>query len=251
VVERVEARRTVLSRRDFRGREHALVANADQLLIVVSVAEPRFRPHLVDRYIVAALKGRLRPVICVNKIDLLDAGSVTDAESDAQGGGSTAAALDELAALGYDCLRTSATSGAGLAALRDALRDRVTALSGQSGVGKSSLLNAVQPGLGLSTRAVSTETEKGRHTTTHAELLRLEVGGYVADTPGVRAWDLWGVAREELEALFEEFVPFVPQCRYKNCLHRDEDGCAVRAAAQAGAISARRYFSYVKMLDEV
>jgi len=251
VIEQVEPRETVLSRRDARGREHALVANADQLLIVVSVARPRLRPHLVDRYIVAALKGRLRPVICINKIDLLDAATVTDEEPDDQGGLPTVEAVAELAELGYPCVLTSTLTGAGLAELRATLSGHVTVLSGQSGVGKSSLINALEPGLRLATREVSSENEKGRHTTTHAELIRLSAGGYVVDTPGIRAWDLWSVKPTELEALFEEFVPYVPQCRYKNCLHRDEVGCAVRAAMEAGQISARRYYSYVKMLDEV
>lgn len=252
VIERVEPRRTVLSRRDARGRQHAIVANAEQLLMVVSVAQPRLRPHLVDRYIVAALKGRLRPVVCFNKIDLLDDDTHTEIDGDEprQGGLATRAVIDEFRGLGYTCVCTSTLTGAGIAEARAALQGRITVLSGQSGVGKSSLINAIEPGMELRTQLVSTESEKGRHTTTHAELYALTGGGYVVDTPGIRAFELWSVTRPELEALFEEFVPFVPHCRYSDCYHRDEEECAVRAAVEAGRISERRYSSYVKMLED-
>ena len=123
-------------------------------------------------------------------------------------------------------------------------------LSGQSGVGKSSLLNAIQPGLNLAVAKVSEETEKGKHTTTHARLLRLDFGGYVVDTPGIRAFDLWEVNPAELEVFFPEFVEPLQHCHFKDCLHRDEEGCAVRAAVEAGQISLRRYLSYLKMFEE-
>ncbi len=251
VIERVAPRSTTLSRRDRRRREHAIVANADQLLAVVSVAQPRLRPHLVDRYIVAACKGALRPLLCFNKIDLLTAQTVTEDDDERQSGLAVPEVLAEFRALGYTCLETSAVTGAGLDALRAALRGHMTVLSGQSGVGKSTLLNALQPGLKLPTRDVSPENEKGRHTTTLAELLPLDCGGFVVDTPGIRAFDLWAVQPGELEACFIEFVPLVPQCRFRDCSHRYEDGCAVRAAVERGAISTRRYSSYLKMFDEV
>ena len=204
VIERVEPRTTTLSRRDIRRREHAIVANAEQLLAVVSVAQPRLRPHLVDRYIVAALKGGLQPVLCFNKMDLAAedrSAEAEDAEEDADEGSAGLSVHDivaEFRALGYRCLCTSVVSGAGLDELREVLRGRLTVLSGQSGVGKSSLLNAVQPGLHLPTASVSAENEKGRHTTTLAELLPLDCGGFVIDTPGIRAFDLWAVAPGEL-----------------------------------------------------
>jgi len=250
VIERVEERVTRLSRRDARKRQHTIVANADQLLAVISVAQPHLRPHLVDRYIVAALKGQLRPVLCFNKMDLLGEDTVT-AEDDRQPRLSVRDAIQEFRVLGYPCLCTSAVTGVGLDELRTALRDHITVLSGQSGVGKSTLLNALQPALNLRTRDVSADTEKGRHTTSHAELLPLDFGGFVVDTPGIRAFDLWSVEPGELEACFVEFIPYVQKCRFNDCSHRFEDGCAVIAAVENGEISARRYYSYLKMFDEV
>lgn len=299
VIERVEPRRSLLSRRvraghDTKrlgtagGRQHVIAANADQLIVVASVAQPRLKPHLIDRYIVAALRGGLRPIICFNKMDLLPscekaitavkarrtatpgppvdnlpaaespdraADAITDESLDQESESTyfdhVVEIFDEFRRLGYLCLTTSAATGLGIQALRDALRGHISAMSGQSGVGKSSLANAVQPGLGLLVGDVSDENEKGRHTTTRARLLRLEFGGFLVDTPGVRGFDLWDVDPGQLEAFFEEFVPFVPRCRFNNCLHREEEGCAVRAAVDAGDISPRRYVSYLKMFDEV
>ncbi len=254
VIERVEERRSTLSRRDRRQREHAIVANADLLLAVVSVAQPRPKPHLVDRYLVAAERGKLRPLLCFNKIDLLSdnlAALTEDADGHCDRTLTVMEAIEEFRSLGYECLLTSAVDGTGLDELRAALRGHITVLSGQSGVGKSSLLNAIQPHLALSVREVSKDTEKGRHTTSLAELLTLDFGGYVVDTPGIRAFDLWNIEPGELEAHFVEFVPRVGQCRFSDCSHRHEDGCAIIAAVEAGAISPRRYQSYLKMLAEV
>jgi len=292
VVERVDVRRSALSRRERRGREHTLVANADQLLIVASIAQPRLKPHLIDRYLVAAIQGDLRPVIVFNKWDLLGerhagtqarrrgeggegsgirergAGKTSDREAcgalapddiavDFEGAAYRGPRLtveqivEEFRALGYTCLQTCAISGLGLEALRDELRGRMTVLSGQSGVGKSSLLNALQPGLGLAVAQVSEETEKGRHTTTLSRLLRLEFGGHVVDTPGIRAFELWNFEPGALEACFTEFVERVPHCKFRDCHHTSEAGCAVRAAVEAGTISGRRYDSYLKMLEEL
>lgn len=250
VIERVAERKSRLSRRDRRKREHTIVANADQLLAVVSVAQPRLRPHLVDRYIVAALKGGLEPIICFNKVDLLDDNELTEEDS-GRTGISVREVLVEFQDLGYRCLLTSPLHGVGMDELRETLARRVTVVAGQSGVGKSTLLNKIQPTLNLTTQTVSEENEKGRHTTTLAEMHRLDIGGYVVDTPGIRAFDLWSVEPGELEALFVEFAPLVEKCRFSNCSHRNEAGCAIAAAVENGVISARRYFSYLKMLEEV
>ncbi len=259
VIERVAERNTVLSRRDRRQREHAIVANADQLLIVASIAEPALKPHLIDRYLVAAAKGDLRPVICFNKCDLepetIELEDEANAALEPADGRRRAPSIDDLfeefRALDYTCLRTSATEHIGLERLRHELVGHMTVLSGQSGVGKSSLINALQPGLNLKVKEVSSDTEKGRHVTAHARLLRLDFGGYVVDTPGIRQFDLWNVEPGELEACFTEFVPRVRDCHFNDCHHQQEEGCAIMAAVEAGEISERRYFSYLKMLEEM
>ena len=259
VIERVAERTTVLSRRDRRKREHTIVANADQLLIVTSFAQPALKPHLIDRYLVAAAQGDLRAVICFNKCDLepetveLEQEPAGQEGAERVGGGRPSAdeLLDEFRTLGYTCLRTSATERTGLDELCRELTGRVTVLSGQSGVGKSSLINALQPGLNLKVEEVSSYTEKGRHVTSHARLLALDFGGWVVDTPGIRQFDLWSVAPGELEGCFVEFIAHVRNCHFNDCHHQQEEGCAIVAAVEAGRISERRYFSYLKMLEEM
>lgn len=258
VIERVDERTSELSRRDGRGRAHVIVANADQLLIVASVAEPGLKPHLVDRYIVAALKGGLTPVICFNKMDLVadERARVEDLEElagheDVEIKQTVHDVIAEFRLLGYACYETSVPDGRGIDDLRNALTGHSTVLSGQSGVGKSSLLNAVQDGLALATSDVSSDNQKGRHTTTHAQLIPLDGGGYVVDTPGIRSFDLWSVEPGELEAYFVEFAPLLDACHFNDCMHYEESDCAIRAAAEAGSISMRRYWSYLKMIEDV
>ena len=146
-------------------------------------------------------------------------------------------------------LLTSATSGAGIGLLRDRLRGRETVFTGQSGVGKSSLLNAVEPGLGLRVREVSEVTQKGKHTTVASELIRLGFGGWVVDTPGVRQFELWDTLPQEVEGYFAEFRPFVPLCAYPDCTHTHEDRCAVKRAALKRQVSASRYTSYLGLFQ--
>jgi ribosome biogenesis GTPase len=237
VIERVEPRRGVLKRASRR-REHVLVANVDALVIVISLVEPALKPHLIDRYIAAALKGELEPVLCLNKADLADPVELQPL-------------VGAYSQLGVPTLLTSAKTGQGIDRIRGLLRGRATVFSGQSGVGKSSLLNAVQPGLGLRVREVSDVNQKGKHTTTTAELIRLECGGWVVDTPGVRQLQMWDTIPEEVEGYFREFRPYVPLCRFPDCTHIHEIGCAVKDAVRRKQISERRYQSYYGMFHGV
>ncbi len=232
-IERVEPRHGVLTR-SSRRREQVLVANVDQVAIVVSLVQPDLKPHLVDRYLAAAQQGGLNPVVCLNKADLADPVELQPL-------------VGAYAQIGIPVLLTSAKTGLGIDRLKERLRGRATVFSGQSGVGKSSLLNAVQPGLALAVRTVSEVNNKGRHTTTYAQLIKLEFGGWVVDTPGVRQLQLWDVRSEEVEGYFPEFRPFVSLCGFPDCSHTHETGCAIKSAVARRRLSPRRYHSYLGM----
>ena len=208
------------------------------MLIVSALAEPGLKLSLIDRYLVAAEIGGVRPVIVLNKADLVDLRPVP-----VGGRPLLPARLRDHRHLGRR--RPRARSAAGAAGRRGSRR-----FSGQSGVGKSSLLNAIQPGLNLKVREVSDWTSKGKHTTTTAELIRLEPGGYVVDTPGLRQFELWGVVPGELEGHFVEFRPYIPLCRFPDCSHTHETRCAVKEAVHWGQIHAGRYESYLKLYEQ-
>ncbi len=240
-IERVEPRHGLLTRAS-RGREHVLVANVDQLVIVMALVEPALKPHLIDRYLASALQGGIAPILCLNKADLVDPALVQPL-------------IGFYSQLGIPTLLTSAATGLGIGRLKKLLRDRQTVFSGQSGVGKSSLLNAVQPELGLQVREVSAMNEKGRHTTATAQLLRLDMGGWVVDTPGIRQFELWDIIPEEVEGFFPEFHPYIHLCAFPNCTHTHEERCAIKEAVARRLVSARRYVSYLGLasgkLDDV
>lgn len=244
-IEAVLPRRRVLSRtrpapadrRVLQDREQVLIANPDQVVFVFAIAEPEPSLRKLDRFLVAAERYGLPAVIVVNKIDLT--------------GLAAAEALFGLyATLGYAVIYTSVVQQIGIDALRACLTGRISVLTGSSGVGKSSLLNAVQPGLGLQVSEVSAATQKGMHTTRFTELIPLEGGGYVADTPGIRALALFDIEAGELDAYFREIAPLVAHCEFSDCTHRREPGCAVRAAVADGRIAAQRYESYLRLRDE-
>jgi ribosome biogenesis GTPase len=230
IIERVEPRHGVLSRTS-RGRQHIIVANVDQIVIVASAAEPYLKPNLIDRYLVTAERSRIQPVICINKIDLVDAAKLQPL-------------VGVYAQMGYPVLMVSARTGQNVDRLRHLLQGRQSVVSGQSGVGKSSLLNAIEQGLGLRVNAVSSETQKGKHTTTTARVLRIAAGGYVVDTPGLRQFQLWDIVPEEVASYYRDLRPFVSQCRYADCTHQHESHCAVKDAVADGLLNARRYESY-------
>lgn len=230
IIERVEPRSGVLSR-DSRGRQHVLVTNVDQLLIIASAAEPRLKPNLIDRFLITAEKSGIPPVICINKIDLIEPADLMPL-------------VGVYSQLGYDVHLISVKTGEGVDRVRRLLADRQSVVAGQSGVGKSSLLNALDEGLALRVSKVSSDSQKGRHTTTTATLIPLSFGGYVVDTPGIRQFQLWDVIAEEVAGYFRELRPYVSRCRFPDCTHTHETDCAVKDAVADGRIDARRYESY-------
>jgi len=242
-IEAVEPRRTRLARRAAGSRgvwsEDVLVANVDQVLLVFACADPPLSPRMLDRYLVLTEAEELDTVIVANKLDLV---------SDEQ----ARALFAVYEQVGYPVIYTSTKQGHGIAELRARLAGRISVVTGKSGVGKSSLLNAVQPGLGLATGEVSASLHKGRHTTTVAELHPVDAaaGGYVADTPGIRELGLWRLAKDTLDWCYREFRPFLDECYFAGCTHIHEPDCGVRAALAAGQIDAARYESYVKLYDE-
>jgi ribosome biogenesis GTPase len=234
VIERIEPRRGTLSRTS-RGRQHVIVTNVDQLLIVMSAAQPEIKPHLIDRFLVAAETAQIPPIICINKIDLVEPRTLQPL-------------VGTYSQLGYPVLLLSAATGQGIERLKRVLRGKQSALAGQSGVGKSSLLNAADPSLQLPVAEVSRDTEKGKHTTTTAQLLPLSCGGYVVDTPGIRQFELWGIVREEIAGHFRDLRPFVCRCRFPDCTHTHEEHCAVKDAVADDLIDLRRYESYCHLV---
>ena len=238
VVEDILPRKTKFSRQ-YAGKqgdiEQVIVANADQIVAVVSTLMPPLNFRTLDRFLILAEAGDMDAVICLNKMDLVDA---TQPEELTE-------TFTNYEKLGYQVLYTSIHTPESLDALRHALRDKFSVIIGASGVGKSSLLNAIQPDLGLRTGEVGIKTQKGRHTTTLVELFSLEIGGEVADTPGIREVGLWGVDTENLEYYFPEMEPHLGQCKYSDCAHVTEPDCAIQDAVEAGEIHAERYRSYV------
>jgi len=235
LIESVEPRHGSICRAS-RGRRQIIVTNVDLLAIISSAAEPPLKPNLIDRLLVAAEKGGVRPLVCINKIDLVEP-----------------AALQPLVGvysqMGYPVLLLSAKTGFGVDRFRRALAGRESVLAGQSGVGKSSLLNAVDPSLHLRVSPISPDTEKGRHTTSTAQLLPLACGGYVVDTPGMRQFELWDVIAEEVAGFFRDLRPYVNLCRFPDCTHTHEDDCAVKDAVADGGLDERRYESYCRLIE--
>ncbi|MFK8111192.1 MAG: ribosome small subunit-dependent GTPase A [Rubripirellula sp.] len=236
MIEQVRPRHSMISRTS-RGQQHVIAANVDYLLIVVSAAMPGLKPTLIDRFLLTAEQCKVEPVIVINKADLIDPQTLQQP-------------IGVYASLGYRVLLTSAESGLNVEYLRALLKDKQTTLAGQSGVGKSSLLNAVEPGLGLAVAEVSKDNDKGRHTTTASRLIPLPSGGAVFDTPGIRQFQLWDITASEVGGLMPDLRPYVSACRYPDCLHLSEDECAVKNAVADGRIDARRYDAYCHLLDD-
>jgi len=241
-ISRVRPRRSVLARRAAAGdrvgrRPQPIAANVDQVVVVAATRNPELNPRMLDRFLVIAEANRLPAVIVLNKVDL------------------DGAALDTLvgryAPAGYQVLATSVTEDVGLPALRDLLQGRESVLAGQSGVGKSSLLNAIYPGLNLRIGEISEKWGTGKHTTRAALLVPLAGGGYVVDTPGLREVGAWRIDPELLALCFPEFRRFLDQCRFDDCRHLAEPGCAVRQAAEQHDVDPDRLESYQRVYEEI
>ena len=239
IIESVEPRRSGFSRRQPgpRGawREDVIVANPDLVVAVFACERPPPNPRLIDRFLVVVEHNELAVAIVANKTDLVPPAAIDGT-------------FGPYERLGYRVLRTSGRAREGLEELAALLAGRLSVVIGPSGVGKSTLLNAIQPGLRLATGEVSEALSKGRHTTTVAELHRLDVGGYVADTPGIRELGLWQIPPEDLAWSFVEFRPFLGRCAFNDCSHIHEPRCAVRAALERGEITEGRYDSYRRLL---
>lgn len=238
----ISPRTGVLARREPGGRygERVLAANVDQVCVVFSVANPEPHVRMIDRFLVVCEANDLEPHVVLNKVDLVDA-----------------AAVEALAApyerAGYPVHRTSVKRDIGLDELRAVLHGKVTAVAGPSGVGKSSLLNTLHPGVALRIGEISQSVNKGRHTTVGAKLIPLPDGdeGYLVDTPGLREIAMWGLPAESLDQCFREFRPYLGECRFQDCRHEVEPQCAVQAAVASGAVDRGRYESYLKLYAEL
>jgi ribosome biogenesis GTPase / thiamine phosphate phosphatase len=240
VIEEIEPRTTRLSRPSgpYGDQEQVMAANVDQVAIVVATRSPRLSPGLIDRIIVAATNQQLTPFVVVNKIDL--------------GRRKIAGELrTTFTELGYRVILTSATGGEAVEEFHEQLKGHVTIIAGHSGVGKSSLMNRVDPSLKLRVGAISRASGKGKHTTTRAELMPVPGGGYVVDTPGIRSFGLWDLEPADLDIFFVEFQPLIEECRFHNCSHSHEPDCAVVAAVARGEVEGPRYRAYLRILESM
>ena len=240
VIEEVEERKQAIVRLDPRPQgeyQQVLLANADQAVFVFACANPSPKLRMLDRFLVITEKQRIPPVIVANKIDLVDASSPLSAKD----------LFGLYESIGYRVIYTSTKTGAGIDELHDVLKNKISALAGPSGVGKSSLLNQIQPGLGLAVNEVSALMKKGRHTTVTRQMFPLVGGGYVADTPGWKSLALWDTKAVEMEAYFPELRDLVQGCQFSDCTHTHEPNCAVLAAVKDGRVHPERFDSFLRL----
>ena len=243
VVESILPRKNCFVRADERQRQHIIAANLDQVLIVVAT-KPLPSRDLLERYLLAVHSLGIQPVIVLNKTDLIVAPDETAA------GAEVLAHMPEYESLGYTVIRTSCKTAPGITGLKSILKDRTSILVGQSGVGKSSLINQLLPDLQIQTGALSESTGKGTHTTTTTMLYQLPGGGNLIDSPGVWEYGIWKLDKHELAAGFIEYETWLGQCRFNNCVHDTEPDCAIKRAVAEGHVRDWRYQSYLRLLEQ-
>jgi len=242
-IETIETRENYITRQATHGKrgEQILVSNLDQACVVQSIKKPRLKEGFIDRLLVTCEAYEVKPVIIINKMDLAK-----------QGGKDFANELQELySGLGYAILQTSIEDDDSLEKLKDLLKDKTSAFIGPSGVGKTSLINAIDPNYALKTGEISDFSNKGKHTTTFARLIPLSFGGYIADTPGIREFGLVNIEPYELSLFFPEMLEPREHCKFHNCTHNHEPKCGVADAFKNGEIAASRYQSYLNMLESL
>lgn len=247
----VETRKSILSRADnlSRKKEQLIAANIDQVLITVSVVSPLLKPHLIDRYIIAAHKGNMDPVIIINKIDLLESEGCNE-EIKQQQTKLLQACEKAYQYAGIPLIKMSAEKGIGMDHLKKAMKDKTSVFSGQSGTGKSSLINVIA-NLDLPVGDTVKKTRKGSHTTTRAHLVPLDFGGWCIDTPGIKSFGVWDLSRDELESYFTEIQELSVECKFPDCSHIHEGQCSVISAFEKGEISPIRYESYLTLMKTI
>lgn len=240
VIEEILPRESYLSRSiESRAYQEQIIAvNVSQILIILSIKNPKFKSGLLDRYLVVAEKNRLKALVCINKIDL-DQTEKFEVYREYYG------------KLGYPVYFTSALTGEGIGELKPVFRDTVTALVGHSGVGKSSIVKAINPEVDIKIQSISDRTRKGIHTTTSSQLFPIGEGSYVVDTPGIRELGFWGIYKADLPQYFIEFSRYIPDCQFGDCTHIHEPGCAVKEAVERGEIFEERYLNYMNIYQSL
>lgn len=253
VIVAIEPRRSVLSRADnlARNKEHLIAVNIDQVLIVASLVLPRIKPFLIDRYIIATLKGKMDPVILMNKIDLLKTPPLeVDPKVITEELELYEECLKIYQGLGFKVIPISAKTGEGVDVLQSVMTQKASVFSGQSGVGKSSLINELT-GSAFAVGGIVNRTQKGSHKTTTAQLVSIANGGFCIDTPGIKSFGLWDLRPEDIAAYYPEIVLYSTSCKYPDCAHLHEPGCAVKEALEEGRISSLRFASYCALMSSL
>ena len=240
VIEEVLPRKNQISRKvaGKQSLEHTLVANIDQIIIFTSLDNPPPKTGLIDRFLIVAEKEKIPALVCINKVDLGDISKAKKIENIYRN-------------IGYEVLLTSVLKNIGIEKFKKAVKNRTSVLMGHSGVGKSSIINLIQPQIDLKVREVSEKTGKGKHTTARMEMIEFDFGGYIIDTPGLREFSIWKFEKEDIRLFIREFIDLNKMCKFKNCLHLTEPDCAVKEALENGDINPERYENYKRILDSV